>query len=201
MVAVFILRCNEIGTLRDQHKHYSQFRVVVANSSTQKNIGQKTVSITNDVVAVRHEFLLSPDTKWPAKVGWELLRQYNAVVTVERILAPSESVKILRTIRLRNIKRPKAYTDTPYPIKVILSSATDRDLILSRKSILRSQTNVFFSHGVYPNGTYYTQGAPRRTIQTKTSRGEELTCNHLFFADDVKFIAPRSQQHELRSSI
>ncbi len=29
----------------------------------------------------------------------------------------------------------------------------------------------------------------------------ELTCNHLFFADDVKLIAPRSQQHELRSSI
>ncbi len=28
----------------------------------------------------------------------------------------------------------------------------------------------------------------------------ELTCNHLFFADDVKLIAPRSQQHELRSS-
>ncbi len=26
----------------------------------------------------------------------------------------------------------------------------------------------------------------------------ELTCNHLFFADDVKLIAPRSQQHELR---
>ncbi len=30
---------------------------------------------------------------------------------------------------------------------------------------------------------------------------DELTCNHLFFAIDVKFIAPRSQQHELRSSI
>ncbi len=29
----------------------------------------------------------------------------------------------------------------------------------------------------------------------------ELTCNHLFFADDVKLIAPRSQQHELRSSV
>ncbi len=29
----------------------------------------------------------------------------------------------------------------------------------------------------------------------------ELTCNHLCFADDVKFIAPRSQQHELRLSI
>ncbi len=29
----------------------------------------------------------------------------------------------------------------------------------------------------------------------------ELTCNHLFFADDGKLIAPRSQQHELRSSI
>ncbi len=28
-----------------------------------------------------------------------------------------------------------------------------------------------------------------------------LTCNHLFFADDVQLIAPRSQQHELRSSI
>ncbi len=27
---------------------------------------------------------------------------------------------------------------------------------------------------------------------------DELTCNHLFFADDVKLIAPRSQQHELR---
>ncbi len=25
---------------------------------------------------------------------------------------------------------------------------------------------------------------------------DELTCNHLFFADDVKLIAPRSQQHE-----
>ncbi len=23
----------------------------------------------------------------------------------------------------------------------------------------------------------------------------EMTCNHLFFADDVKLIAPRSQQH------
>ncbi len=71
VVAVFILCCNEKGTLRDQHKHYSQFRVVVANSATQTIIGQKTVSITNDVVAVRHEFLLSPDTKWPAKVGCE----------------------------------------------------------------------------------------------------------------------------------
>ncbi len=29
----------------------------------------------------------------------------------------------------------------------------------------------------------------------------ELTCNYLFVADDVKHIAPRSQQHELRSSI
>ncbi len=28
----------------------------------------------------------------------------------------------------------------------------------------------------------------------------ELTCNHLFFADDVKVIAPISQQHEMRSS-
>ncbi len=28
-----------------------------------------------------------------------------------------------------------------------------------------------------------------------------LTCNHLFFADDVKLIAPRSKQHKLRSSI
>ncbi len=30
---------------------------------------------------------------------------------------------------------------------------------------------------------------------------DELICNHFFFADDVKLIAPRSQQHELRSSI
>ncbi len=30
---------------------------------------------------------------------------------------------------------------------------------------------------------------------------DELTCNHLFFADNVKLIAPRSQKHELRSSI
>ncbi len=30
---------------------------------------------------------------------------------------------------------------------------------------------------------------------------DELTCNHLFFADDVKLIAPISQQHELRSTI
>ncbi len=30
---------------------------------------------------------------------------------------------------------------------------------------------------------------------------DELTCNHSFLADDVKLIAPRSQQHELRSSI
>ncbi len=30
---------------------------------------------------------------------------------------------------------------------------------------------------------------------------DELTCNHLFFADNVKVIAPRSQQHELGSSI
>ncbi len=29
----------------------------------------------------------------------------------------------------------------------------------------------------------------------------ELAFNHLFFTDDVKLIAPRSQQHELRSSI
>ncbi len=29
----------------------------------------------------------------------------------------------------------------------------------------------------------------------------ELTCNHLFFADDVKLIAPRGLQHELRSSM
>ncbi len=27
---------------------------------------------------------------------------------------------------------------------------------------------------------------------------DELTCNHLLFADDVKLIAQRSQQHELR---
>ncbi len=32
---------------------------------------------------------------------------------IERILGPSEWVKILGTFRLRNIKRPKAYTDTP----------------------------------------------------------------------------------------
>ncbi len=30
---------------------------------------------------------------------------------------------------------------------------------------------------------------------------DELRCNHLFFADDVRLIAPRSQQHELQSSI
>ncbi len=30
---------------------------------------------------------------------------------------------------------------------------------------------------------------------------DELTCNHLFFADDAKLIAPRSQQHEFGSSI
>ncbi len=30
---------------------------------------------------------------------------------------------------------------------------------------------------------------------------DELTCNHLFFPRSVKLIAPRSQQHELRSSI
>ncbi len=29
----------------------------------------------------------------------------------------------------------------------------------------------------------------------------EMTCKHSFFADDVKLIAPRSQQHELRASI
>ncbi len=92
----------------------------------------------------------------------------------ERILAPSESVKTLRTFRLRNKKRPKAYTDTPCPVKIILSPTTDRDLILSRKSILRSQKKIFFfSQGVYPDGTYYTQGAPRRIILAKTSRGEE----------------------------
>ncbi len=32
---------------------------------------------------------------------------------------------------------------------------------------------MFCSQGVYPDGTYYTQGAPRRTIKTKTSRLEE----------------------------
>ncbi len=31
----------------------------------------------------------------------------------ERTLAPSESVKILRTFRLRNTKRPKAYSEAP----------------------------------------------------------------------------------------
>ncbi len=30
---------------------------------------------------------------------------------------------------------------------------------------------------------------------------DDPTCNYLFFADDVKLIAPRSQQHELRSSM
>ncbi len=30
---------------------------------------------------------------------------------------------------------------------------------------------------------------------------DELTCNHLFFAEDIKLISPRSQQHELGSSI
>ncbi len=30
---------------------------------------------------------------------------------------------------------------------------------------------------------------------------DELTCNHFFFAEDVKLIASRSQQHELRLSI
>ncbi len=30
---------------------------------------------------------------------------------------------------------------------------------------------------------------------------DELTCNHLLFADDVKLITPRRHQHELRSSI
>ncbi len=30
---------------------------------------------------------------------------------------------------------------------------------------------------------------------------DEQTCNHLFFADVVKLIAPRCQQHDLRSSI
>ncbi len=34
----------------------------------------------------------------------------------ERILALSESVKILRTFRLRNMKRPKACSDSPCPI-------------------------------------------------------------------------------------
>ncbi len=29
----------------------------------------------------------------------------------------------------------------------------------------------------------------------------ELTSNHVFFAEDAKVIAPRNQQHELRSSI
>ncbi len=46
---------------------------------------------------------------------------------LERVLAPPESVKILPTFRLRNTKRPTAYSDTPCPIKVILSSATERD--------------------------------------------------------------------------
>ncbi len=32
---------------------------------------------------------------------------------------------------------------------------------------------MFFSQEVYPVGTYYTQGAPKRTIKTETSRGEE----------------------------
>ncbi len=54
--AVSILRCNEAGTVRDQHKRQNTFRVVVANSSTLTITGQKTVSITIDGVAVRHEF-------------------------------------------------------------------------------------------------------------------------------------------------
>ncbi len=57
----------------------------------------------------------------------------------ERILAPSESVKIQRTFRLRNMKHPEAHSNTPCFIKVTLSSATERDLILSRKSILRTE--------------------------------------------------------------
>ncbi len=32
---------------------------------------------------------------------------------------------------------------------------------------------MFFSQGIHPYGTYYTQGSPRGIIQTKTSRGEE----------------------------
>ncbi len=35
----------------------------------------------------------------------------------------------------------------------------------------------------------------------KMTEENELAGSHLFLADDVKLIAPRSQQHELRSSI
>ncbi len=38
---------------------------------------------------------------------------------------------------------------------------------------MQGSSAMFFSQEVYPDGTYYTQGAPRRAIQTKTSRGEE----------------------------
>ncbi len=79
--AVSILRCDKAGTVMDQHKRQNKFRVVVANSSTLTITGQRTVSITIDGVAVRHEFLLTPDIKWPARVGCDLLRQHNAVVT------------------------------------------------------------------------------------------------------------------------
>ncbi len=35
----------------------------------------------------------------------------------------------------------------------------------------------------------------------KNDLENELTCNHLLFADDFRLIAPRSQQHEMMSSI
>ncbi len=82
--AVSILRCNETGTVRNQHKRQHQFRVVVANSPTFMIIRQKTVSITIDGVAVRHEFLLPPDIKWPAIVGCDLMRRHNVVVAFDQ---------------------------------------------------------------------------------------------------------------------
>ncbi len=63
-------------------------------------------------------------------------RTHGTQAISERILAPPESVEILR---------PKTNSDTPCSIKAILNSAAECDLLLSRKSILLTQKiNVFF---------------------------------------------------------
>ncbi len=80
----------------------------------------------------------------------------------ERTLAPSESVKIQRTLRLRTMKHLVAHSNTPYPTKVTLSSATERDWILSRKSIIRTEkSKVFFTGNTPWRNVLYKRHSPR----------------------------------------
>ncbi len=92
---------------------------------------------------------------------------------LERVLAPSESVKILWPFRLRNTKRPTAYLETPCPNKVILSSATERDLILSRKSILRTQKSNVFFHKKYTLTEHIIHKALLEELSKRKQAGEK----------------------------